>query len=41
MWWNPLARLIFLGPAVMALGGELALLDRRLRLAVSKRKATP
>jgi cytochrome c-type biogenesis protein CcmF len=39
VWWNPWARLIFLGPAIMALGGLLSLLDRRLRLAVSRRKA--
>ncbi|MDP2116345.1 MAG: heme lyase CcmF/NrfE family subunit [Brevundimonas sp.] len=38
VWWNPWARLIFLGPAIMALGGVLSLLDRRLRLAVSRRK---
>jgi cytochrome c-type biogenesis protein CcmF len=34
MYWNPWARLIFLGPALMALGGLLSLLDRRLRLGV-------
>jgi len=39
VWWNPWARLIFLGPAIMALGGILSLLDRRLRLGVGKRKA--
>ncbi|MGV8929155.1 MAG: heme lyase CcmF/NrfE family subunit [Brevundimonas sp.] len=39
VWWNPWARLIFLGPAIMALGGLLSLLDRRLRLGVSRRKA--
>ncbi|MGZ9098566.1 MAG: cytochrome c-type biogenesis CcmF C-terminal domain-containing protein, partial [Brevundimonas sp.] len=39
VWWNPWARLIFLGPAIMALGGALSLLDRRLRLAVNRRKA--
>ena len=39
VWWNPWARLIFLGPAIMALGGLLSLMDRRLRLAVGKRKA--
>ena len=36
--WNPWARLIFLGPAIMALGGALSLADRRLRLAVNRRK---
>ncbi|MDO9586925.1 MAG: heme lyase CcmF/NrfE family subunit [Brevundimonas sp.] len=41
VWWNPWARLIFLGPALMALGGGLSLLDRRLRLGVARReKAT-
>ena len=40
VYYNPWARLIFLGPFVMALGGVLSLFDRRLRLAVSgKRKA--
>lgn len=39
VWWNPWARLIFLGPAIMALGGVLSLLDRRLRLGVGKRRA--
>jgi len=37
--WNPWARLIFLGPAIMAVGGVLSLLDRRLRLGVGARKA--
>jgi cytochrome c-type biogenesis protein CcmF len=41
VWWNPWARLIFLGPAIMALGGVLSLLDRRLRLGVSRRKPAP
>jgi cytochrome c-type biogenesis protein CcmF len=39
--WNPWARLIFLGPAVMALGGVLSLLDRRLRIGVGARRARP
>ena len=39
VWWNPWARLIFLGPLLMALGGVLSLLDRRLRVAVGARKA--
>ncbi|RZJ95542.1 MAG: heme lyase CcmF/NrfE family subunit, partial [Brevundimonas sp.] len=38
VWWNPWARLIFVGPLIMALGGVLSLLDRRLRLAVGARK---
>ncbi len=41
VWWNPWARLIFLGPAIMALGGLLSLMDRRLRLGVGKRKPQP
>ena len=39
VWWNPWARLIFFGPALMALGGVLSLMDRRLRLAVGRRRA--
>ncbi len=39
VWWNPWARLIFLGPAIMALGGGLSLMDRRLRLGVNRRGA--
>ena len=39
VYYNPWARLIFLGPFVMCLGGMLSLFDRRLRLAVGgKRK---
>jgi cytochrome c-type biogenesis protein CcmF len=38
VWWNPWARLIFLGPAIMALGGLLSLMDRRLRLGAGARK---
>jgi cytochrome c-type biogenesis protein CcmF len=37
-YWNPWASLIFLGPAVMALGGVLSLSDRRLRFAVGRRR---
>ena len=37
VWWNPWARLIFLGPAIMALGALLSLLDRRLRVGVGAR----
>ncbi len=37
-YWNPWARLIFLGPAVMALGGLVSLSDRRLRLAPGRRR---
>ncbi|MHC3128365.1 cytochrome C biogenesis protein CcmF, partial [Brevundimonas sp. GN22] len=32
LYWNPWARLIFLGPLMMALGGLVSLLDRRLRV---------
>jgi cytochrome c-type biogenesis protein CcmF len=35
---NPMARLIFLGPTIMALGGLLSLLDRRLRVVVPGRR---
>ncbi|MDP3403280.1 MAG: heme lyase CcmF/NrfE family subunit [Brevundimonas sp.] len=38
VYHNPWARLIFLGPTLMALGGLLSLSDRRLRLAVGRRK---
>ena len=38
LYWNPWARLIFLGPAIMALGGLLSLMDRRLRLGVGARR---
>ena len=36
-YWNPLAKLIFIGPALIALGGLVSLSDRRLRLAVPAR----
>ncbi|MFT6428872.1 MAG: cytochrome c-type biogenesis protein CcmF [Brevundimonas sp.] len=38
LYWNPWARLIFLGPMIMALGGVLSLLDRRLRLGIGARR---
>ena len=38
---NPFAKLIFLGPFIMALGGLLSLLDRRLRLAAPVSRKTP
>ena len=38
---NPLAWLIFLGPALMALGGFISLSDRRLRLGVARKAAKP
>ena len=41
LYWNPWARLIFLGPMIMALGGLLSLLDRRLRLGVGARRRRP
>jgi cytochrome c-type biogenesis protein CcmF len=34
--WNPWARLIWLGPFLMALGGLISLSDRRLRFALPK-----
>ncbi len=40
-YWNPLSRLIFIGPLIMALGGALSLSDRRLRLGLPRRAAAP
>jgi cytochrome c-type biogenesis protein CcmF len=40
-YWNPWASLIFIGPAIMALGGLVSLCDRRLRLGVASRKDLP
>ena len=40
-FWNPWARLIFLGPLLMALGGLVSLSDRRLRIAVGARVGRP
>ncbi|WP_158916184.1 heme lyase CcmF/NrfE family subunit [Caulobacter sp. S45] len=37
VFFNPLARMIFAGPILMALGGLASLSDRRLRLAVGRR----
>ena len=37
-YWNPFATLLFLGPAVMALGGLVSLSDRKLRLGVAARR---
>ena len=37
-YWNPWATLIFLGPAIMALGGLVSLSDRRLRFGVARRR---
>ncbi len=36
-FWNPGARLIFLGPLLMAFGGLVSLSDRRLRLAAGRK----
>jgi cytochrome c-type biogenesis protein CcmF len=36
-YWNPWARLIFIGPMIMALGGLISLSDRRLRFALPQR----
>jgi cytochrome c-type biogenesis protein CcmF len=38
-YWNPWARLIFLGPILMALGGFISLSDRRLRFAAPRAAA--
>ena len=40
-YWNPWARLIFLGPMLMALGGLVSLSDRRLRLAPGRKAGDP
>ncbi len=37
VYYKPFVLLIWIGPAVMALGGLLSLLDRRLRIGVGKR----
>jgi cytochrome c-type biogenesis protein CcmF len=34
-YWNPFATLLFVGPAIMALGGLVSLSDRRLRFGVA------
>ena len=39
VYWNPWARLIFIGPLLMALGGGISLSDRRLRFGLPKRAA--
>ena len=39
-YWNRWAHLIFAGPLIMALGGLVSLSDRRLRLAVGRRRGT-
>ena len=39
VYWNPWARMIFLGPLLMALGGGISLSDRRLRLGLPRRAA--
>jgi cytochrome c-type biogenesis protein CcmF len=36
-FWNPWARLIFIGPFLMALGGLISLTDRRLRFSLPQR----
>jgi cytochrome c-type biogenesis protein CcmF len=38
-YFHPLVRLIWLGAVVMALGGVLSLLDRRLRIGAPRRNA--
>ncbi len=37
-YWNRWAHLIFAGPLIMALGGLISLSDRRLRLAVGRKR---
>jgi cytochrome c-type biogenesis protein CcmF len=39
--WNPWARLIWLGPLLMALGGLVSLSDRRLRFALPRTARAP
>jgi len=41
VFWNPWARMIFLGPLLMALGGGISLSDRRLRIGLPRRAAGP
>ncbi|MBO0766827.1 MAG: hypothetical protein J2P50_19860, partial [Hyphomicrobiaceae bacterium] len=38
-YFNPLVRLIWLGALVMAIGGLLSLLDRRLRVGAPRRSS--
>jgi cytochrome c-type biogenesis protein CcmF len=40
-YFNPLVRLIWIGALVMAIGGTLSLLDRRLRVGAPRRSARP
>jgi cytochrome c-type biogenesis protein CcmF len=40
-YFHPLVRLIWIGAVVMALGGALSLLDRRLRVGAPRRSARP
>ena len=37
-YFNPWVQLIFLGPLLMAIGGAISLSDRRLRIAVGRRR---
>jgi cytochrome c-type biogenesis protein CcmF len=41
LFFNPLVRLIWLGPVLMALGGLMSLSDRRLRIGVPRRARRP
>ena len=41
LYFNPLVRLIWLGAVLMAFGGLLSLLDRRLRIGVPRRARRP
>jgi cytochrome c-type biogenesis protein CcmF len=38
---NPFAKLIFIGPLLIASGGLVSLSDRRLRIAVPARRRAP
>jgi cytochrome c-type biogenesis protein CcmF len=40
LYFNPLVRLIWLGPLVMFVGGAVSLSDRRLRVGAPKRART-
>ena len=41
VYWNPWARLVFIGPLLMALGGATSLSDRRFRLGLPRRATKP
>jgi cytochrome c-type biogenesis protein CcmF len=41
MYFNPLVRFIWVGGLIMFIGGAVSLADRRLRIGVPVRRATP